>query len=304
MSHEHFEHISSPTAAIIDRLATMHGFKPPADVPDHRPLPEPGSVEGAMASMVEAAMSMLGDTALEDELDEVLWSIVNIFHRRVTHIDKLLGDNESEQRELHRAQDGSEVRSVELERLFERGQTLTEKRDAFEEIRDRAGEHYRAQIGSAWLPRTGSKVSHKALTAAVIESRDFLSAKRRRENEVHCPDGTRIAFCGGPDIQDHNTIWSVLDQTRERFPDMILVHGANPTGAELIAAKWAENRGVTQVSFKPDWKAHNKAAPFKRNDQLLSVMPKGLIACPGNGITENLVDKAKRMGIPIKRVGA
>ena len=97
--------------------------------------------------------------------------------------------------------------------------------------------HYRAQIGSAWLPRTGSKVSHKALTAAVIDSRDFLSAKCRRENEVHCPDGTRIAFAGGPEAQDHNAIWAVLDQTREKYPDMILLHGANPTGAELIAAK-------------------------------------------------------------------
>ena len=304
MATEHFEHLSSPTAAILERLAAMNGFKRPADEPDPRPLPETGSVEAAMGAMVEASMTLLADTALEDELDEVLWSIVNIFHRRVTHIDKLLGDNESEQREQQRAQDGSEVKSVELERLFQKGQNLTEKRDAFEEIRDCAGEHYRAQIGSAWLPRTGSKVSHKALTAAVIESRDFLSAKRRRENEVHCPDGTRIAFAGGPEVQDHNAIWAVLDQTREKYPDMILLHGANPTGAELIAAKWAENRDVTQVPFKPDWKTHRKAAPFKRNDLLLDTMPKGLIACPGNGITENLVDKAKKLGIPIKRIGA
>lgn len=44
-------------------------------------------------------------------------------------------------------------------------------------------------------------------------------------------------------------------------------------------------------------------APFKRNDQLLEAMPKGLIACPGTGI-ENLVDKAKRLGIPVKRLGS
>ena len=75
-----------------------------------------------------------------------------------------------------------------------------------------------------------------------------------------------------------------------------------PGGAERIAACWAENRKVTQIAFKPDWNRHAKAAPFRRNDQLLSVMPYGLIVFPGSGITENLADKARRLGIPVWRV--
>src|SRR3546814_8643579 len=74
---------------------------------------------------------------------------------------------------------------------------------------------------------------------------------------------------------------------------MVLLHGGAPRGAELIAAKWADNRGVQQVVFKPDWARHQKAAPFKRNDAMLEVMPIGVIAFPGSGITENLVDKAR-----------
>jgi len=31
----------------------------------------------------------------------------------------------------------------------------------------------------------------------------------------------------------------------------------------------ADARKVPQVSFKPDWTRHAKAAPFKRNDELL-----------------------------------
>ena len=300
--HDHVDPISS-TAAVIDRLV-LHGARPSADDPEYRPLPEEASVEVLTGSMIEAAMAMLTDTALEDDLDEVLWGIVNIFHRRVSHLDRLLGDNESSQREMQQAQDGSEVKSVELERLFQQGERLTERRDAFEEIRDAAGDHYRAQTGSAWLPRTGSKVSHKMLTASVIESRDFISAKRRRESEVHCPEGIRIAFAGGADMQDHEAIWKVLDQTRAKYPDMVLLHGGNPAGAELIAARWADTRGVTQVTFKPNWAAHGKSAPFRRNDQLLATMPKGLIACSGGGgITENLIDKARKMQIPVKRIG-
>lgn len=156
--------------------------------------------------------------------------------------------------------------------------------------------------GSGWLPKTGSKVAHRNLTAAVLDSRDFISAKQRTENETHCPPGTRIAFTGG-DFEDHALIFKTLDQTREKYPDMILFHGGTPSGAELIAAKWAENRKVTQVAFRPDWKSHNKAAPFKRNDELLKVMPKGIIAAPGTGIHDNLVDKAKRLGIPVLRIG-
>jgi hypothetical protein len=69
---------------------------------------------------------------------------------------------------------------------------------------------------------------------------------------------------------------------------MVLLHGGAPRGAERIAAAWADNRGVTQIVFKPDWTRHGKSAPFKRNDQLLDTLPIGLIVFPGSGITDNL----------------
>lgn len=295
------ETASSPTAALLDEIA-LYGVRPQSDEADFRPLPDADTVEMGIGSIVEALLSVFGDTRLEDDLDEMLWSVANIFHRRLIHTQKLLDDNEGAQRQLLAEQDGSEIKSVELERLLLEGETLTEKRNAYEAMRDYAADHYRAQIGSDWLPRTGSRVSHRNLTAAVIDSKQFISAKRRSENETHCPPGTRIAFAGG-DFQDHALIWQALDQTRAKYPDMILLHGGTPTGAEQIAAKWAENRGVTQVRFLPDWNTHKKAAPFKRNDQLLEAMPKGLIACPGTGITENLVDKAKKLGIAVMRIG-
>jgi hypothetical protein len=131
--------------------------------------------------------------------------------------------------------------------------------------------------------------------------RDFLAARRRAETEVLVPAGTKIAFAGGLDCNEHDRIWDALDKAREKHPDMVLLHGGSPRGAERIAACWAENRKVTQIAFKPDWNRHAKAAPFRRNDQLLSVMPYGLIVFPGSGITENLADKARRLGIPVWR---
>jgi hypothetical protein len=196
------------------------------------------------------------------------------------------------------------VKSVELERLTAEGLTLTESRNVYEYMRDRAAEHYAAETGSCWMPRTGSRVSHRNLTSAVVDSREFLAAERRQKNELHCPKGTRIALAGGQDYQDVSRIFAALDKVREKHPDMVLLHGGAPKGAELIAAKWADNRGVAQVVFRPDWNRHNRAAPFKRNDAMLEMMPKGIVAFPGNGITDNLVDKARKLGIKVMRVGA
>ena len=141
------------------------------------------------------------------------------------------------------------------------------------------------------------------MTAALIDSRDFLAAKRRAETEIMLPEGTRIAFSGGAECNDHKRIWDTLDNwtLMPDTPTWLLLHGATPKGADRIAACWAESRKVTQVAFKPDWAKHAKAAPFRRNDQLLATMPKGVIIFPGSGITGNLADKARKLGIPVWR---
>ena len=142
-------------------------------------------------------------------------------------------------------------------------------------------------------------IRNRSLTAALIDSRDHLAARRRTELQPLLPAGPKIAFTGGADCADHAAIWDALDRVRAKHPDMVLLHGGAPRGAERIAAAWADNRGVTQIVFKPDWTRHGKAAPFRRNDQLLEVLPIGLIVFPGSGITDNLADKARAMGIPL-----
>jgi len=107
----------------------------------------------------------------------------------------------------------------------------------------------------------------------MIDSRDFLSARRHAETEVLLAAGPKIAVTGGLDFNDHRLIWDKLDRVHAKHPDMVLLHGGSPKGAELIAAKWADHRKVPQIAFKPDWTKHAKAAPFKRNDAMLNVLP-------------------------------
>lgn len=80
---------------------------------------------------------------------------------------------------------------------------------------------------------------------------------------------------------------------------MVLLQGKSPKGTEKIASRWADTRKVPQVGFAPDWTKHAKAAPFKRNDQMLDVLPIGVIVFPGTGIQDNLADKARKLGIPL-----
>lgn len=289
---------SSATAAVLEELQ-LYGYRPFADEPDPRPLPEADALQGAIADIFDALADTLEDTRLEPDLEDLLWSVTNLFHRTAARVDRDLDDNEQAQKRSQREQDGSEVRSVELEALTAQGVTLIERRNAYELMRDVAADHFETHIGQTWRPHSGSRISHRTLTAAMIDSRDYLTAKRRAEIEPLLPTGPRVAFSGGLDVTDHRAIWDALDRVKAKHVDMVLLHGGSPKGAEKIAACWADNRKCQQIVFKPDWKRHGKAAPFKRNDALLEAMPIGLILFPGSGITDNLADKAKKLGVPL-----
>ena len=125
----------SPTAAILDELQ-HYGFSPFEDEPDPRPLPDGDRVAGAIADIFDALVGTLADTRLEPDLGDLLWSTVNLFHRAAERVERELDDNEQAQRRSQAEQDGSEVKSVDLERLIAQGLTLTERRNAFEFLRE------------------------------------------------------------------------------------------------------------------------------------------------------------------------
>ena len=291
-------HTESATASLLAELQ-LYGHRPFQDEPDPRPLPEERTIRTALADIFDALVMTLIDTRLEPDLDELLWGAVNLFHRAVARIERELDDNEQAQKRSQRDQDGSEVLSVELERLLAEGLTLIERRNAFEAMRDGAAELFGTHTGGHWHPRHGSKVNHRTRIAAMIDSRDFLAAKRRADTEVMLPEGPKVAFMGGYACNDHTQIWAALDRVRAKHPGMVLLHGGSPKGAERIAACWADARKVSQVAFKPDFNRHKNAAPFKRNDAMLDILPIGVVLFPGTGIVDNLADKAKRLGIPL-----
>ena len=71
-------------------------------------------------------------------------------------------------------------------------------------------------------------------------------------------------------------------------------------GAEL-SAHVPVSRGVSQTrkltSAAIDARDFLRAAPFRRSDDLLNLLPKGVIAFLGSGIIDNLVDNFVKLGI-------
>jgi len=294
------EHGTSPTDQVIQDLR-LYGYHPNDGETDPRESPEDSTILDAVADIFDTLIGAVAETSLEPDLNDLIWSTVNIFHRAAERIERKLDDNEQAQKHLQQEQDGSEIKSVQLETLITAGQNLISRRDSMELFRETAADIYLRTTGQPWSPHSGSRVSHRHLTAAMIDSRDFLAAKHRSEAEVMLPAGPKVALTGGLDFNDYHLIWAKLDQVHAKHPDMVLLHGGSPKGAELIGAKWADTRNVAQIAFKPDWTKHGKAAPFKRNDAMLDAMPVGVLVFPGTGIQENLADKAKKLGIPVMK---
>ena len=293
----------SVTATVCENAA-LYGATPERDEFDTR---EVWDEDEALCAMQEA-FGLLADAAasdgfqLADERESLLWGFVNMLDAQTQRLDRAADKLMPELRDLQKAQNGTEIKSLELELVTDRARNLTDRRDAFETMRDAAAESYLVKTGGMWRPRRGSHASQTGtLTSAAIDARDYQRARKDRKTQAHLPEGTLVAIAGGKDIADPAEVIARLDKAREKYTDVVLVHGGGP-GVEKIAASWAERNGVHQVVCKPDWDRHGRAAPFRRNDELLNLLPKGVIAFPGSGITENLVDKARTLGIPVQRI--
>ena len=292
----------SATATICDNAALFGTAPEPGEFDTREVWDADDAIEAVLESFRVLAQGVGPDgTQLADERESLLWGFVNMLDAQTRRLDREADRLMPELRDLQRGQDGTEIKSFELEMTTHRAQCLTARRDAFETMRDEAAGAYRVETGSMWRPRRGSHTSQTGkLTSAAIDARDFARARKDRETMAHLPQGTLVAIAGGKDIADPAAVIARLDQARAKYADLVLVHGGGP-GVEKIAARWAERNGVHQIVCKPDWDRHGRAAPFRRNDELLNLLPRGVIAFPGSGITENLVDRARQLGIPVLR---
>src|SRR3546814_13949023 len=152
------EHAESSTAYLLQEMA-LYGYRPYSDEPDDRPLPDARAATGAIIDIFDAMISTFIDTRLEPDLEDLLWNLTNVFDRAGERNERELDDNEVAQKRSPTEQDGSEVKSVELETHLRAGPTMIESRDEMEVFRDGCADLFRYNLSKPWTPRPASKVT-------------------------------------------------------------------------------------------------------------------------------------------------
>ena len=203
---------------------------------------------------------------LADERESLLWGFVNCLDAQVRRLDRAVDRLSPELRDLQSAQDGTEIKSRELELVTDRARNLGDRRDAFEQMRDAVAEQYRAETGDTWRPRHGSHASQTGkLTSAAIDARDFMRARKDRETTAHLPQGTLVAIAGGKDVADPAAVIARLDQAKAKCADIVLAHGGRPRRrAHRGALGRAQRRRPGRVQARLDCARTGRPVPPQR----------------------------------------
>lgn len=268
---------------------------------DAMPEVDEATAANAVSDAFDNLYHVMKGTTLEMfDAQPILWGFVNVFHSRARRIASERLHMETRARDLIDAQDGSEIASGQLEDVQREMERAESRETALEYMREQAATLYKEAIGDVWVPISGSRKNPRP-TASMIDARDYLRAKAAHDAERLAPKGTRVAIAGGMDFMDVGAVFDALDRARDRIGDMVLIHGGGAKGVDRIATTWAEQRNIPQILFRPDFNRDKKAAPFRRNDKMLAEKPRAVVIFPGNGITENLAQKAEQAKIIVWR---
>jgi hypothetical protein len=111
-----------------------------------------------------------------------------------------------------------------------------------------------------------------------------------------------VLVCGGRDYDDADQLYFFLDQLHAERPITKIVHGA-ATGADTLGAMWGLVNHVFSAGYPANWKQYGKAAGMIRNQEMLAAEKIDLVvACPGGRGTADMVRRATKAGIPVRRV--
>jgi len=294
-------------AAQLAALELGHLTVSPAEAARGLAPPAAEAVSQTLAAVWSDLFALLSDTVLEPQAEELGWGFVNLFHRAATKASAQIDRATDEIRLLLANADGSEVHSGELEAQIDRAQDAENAMLALEALREAAAALYLAETGASWRPAGGSRLNHDSkTTSAVVQGRDFLRARRESRQRAAMPAGTPVVFAGGrhsfatnEDASTFGTnVFATLDKVREHVADMVLVHGGDSKGVDRLASSWAEQRKIPQIAFGLETRLGARAG-FRRNEQMLSLNPRYVVAFAGNGVLERLVIDAKAKHISV-----
>lgn len=112
----------------------------------------------------------------------------------------------------------------------------------------------------------------------------------------------RILICGGRDYARASHLNATLDALDAECKITLVVHGDAP-GADTLADRWAEARGIDRIKVPANWIGRGKAGgPYRNRMMLRLVRPEMVIAFPGGDGTAGMAKLAGDAEIPVHHV--
>jgi len=112
----------------------------------------------------------------------------------------------------------------------------------------------------------------------------------------------RVLVCGGRDYKDDHKVFFVLGEVDAELGIDVLIEGG-ATGADARAAEWARTMKVDTLTYPADWANNGRSAGPLRNQRMIDEgKPDLVVAFPGGKGTADMVRRAEKAGIPVRRI--
>jgi hypothetical protein len=89
-------------------------------------------------------------------------------------------------------------------------------------------------------------------------------------NDCPPPDYFKVLVTGSRDWRRPEDITVMLDAVLAEQPHLMVIHGGCPTGADMIAGRWAFVHRVPMKVFSADWSGNGKQAGYLRNTAMVN----------------------------------
>lgn len=106
----------------------------------------------------------------------------------------------------------------------------------------------------------------------------------------------RVLVCGGRYFDE----WRMVATALDTLEVTVLMQGG-ARGADALALKWAETRGVPVITFPANWRAGKRGGPERNAFMLEEGKPHLVVAFPGGTGTQDMIRRAEAAGVPVKR---
>ncbi len=113
----------------------------------------------------------------------------------------------------------------------------------------------------------------------------------------------KVIVAGGRDFTDYTLMCKTLDEIFSKDPfdeKRVKIISGMAKGADTLAIRYADERGLTKILFPANWKKEPLLAGFLRNEDMLSIATHLVAFWDGQSHgTAHMIEIAKEKGIPV-----